>query len=75
MRAMIARAPGGQNMRIRHILACTLLLLVFDGRSWAQPWPAKQAIRLLWSVEDMVALVEAAEAKPRKRGPYKKRAA
>ena len=29
----------------------------------------------LWSVEDIVALVEASEAKPGKRGPYKKRAA
>ena len=29
----------------------------------------------LWSVEDIVALVEASETKPGKRGPYKKRAA
>jgi hypothetical protein len=29
----------------------------------------------LWSVEDIVALVEAREPKPGKRGPYKKRAA
>jgi len=29
----------------------------------------------LWSVEDIVALVEASEPKPRKRGPYKERAA
>jgi IS1 family transposase len=29
----------------------------------------------LWSVEDIVALVDAAERKPGKRGPYKKRAA
>jgi hypothetical protein len=29
----------------------------------------------LWSVEDIVALVEAAEPKPGKRGPYKKRVA
>jgi len=29
----------------------------------------------LWSVEDIVALVEASEPKPGKRGPYKKRAA
>jgi hypothetical protein len=28
----------------------------------------------LWSVEDIVALVEASEPKPGKRGPYKKRA-
>jgi hypothetical protein len=29
----------------------------------------------LWSVEDIVALVEASERKPGKRGPYKKRQA
>jgi hypothetical protein len=29
----------------------------------------------LWSVEDIVALVEASEPKPGKRGPYKKHAA
>ena len=29
----------------------------------------------LWSVEDIVALVEASEPKPSKRGPYKKRIA
>jgi hypothetical protein len=29
----------------------------------------------LWSVADIVAIVEAAEAVPAKRGPYKKRAA
>jgi hypothetical protein len=29
----------------------------------------------LWDVADIVKLVEAAEAKPAKRGPYKKRAA
>jgi hypothetical protein len=29
----------------------------------------------LWSVEDMVALVEASEPKSGKRGPYKKRVA
>jgi hypothetical protein len=29
----------------------------------------------LWSVEDIVALIEASEPKPGKRGPYKKRAA
>jgi hypothetical protein len=29
----------------------------------------------LWSIEDIVALVEASEPKPGKRGPYKKRAA
>jgi hypothetical protein len=29
----------------------------------------------LWSVEDIVALVEAVEPKPGKRGPYKKRVA
>ena len=29
----------------------------------------------LWSVEDIVGLVEAAEPKPGKRGPYKKKAA
>jgi len=27
----------------------------------------------LWDIADIVALVEAAEAKPAKRGPYKKR--
>ncbi len=29
----------------------------------------------LWEISDIVALVEAAEPKPAKRGPYKKRAA
>ena len=29
----------------------------------------------LWSVEDIVALVEVSESKPGKRGPYKKRVA
>lgn len=29
----------------------------------------------LWDVSDLVALVEAAETGPKKRGPYKKRAA
>jgi hypothetical protein len=29
----------------------------------------------LWSIDDIVALVDAAEVKPGKRGPYKKRAA
>ncbi len=29
----------------------------------------------LWEVADLVAIVEAAEAKPGKRGPYKKRLA
>ncbi len=29
----------------------------------------------LWEISDIVALVEAAKAKPAKRGPYKKRAA
>jgi hypothetical protein len=29
----------------------------------------------LWEIGDIVALVEAADAKPGKRGPYKKRAA
>jgi hypothetical protein len=29
----------------------------------------------LWSVDDIVALVEASELKPGKRGPYKKKAA
>jgi hypothetical protein len=29
----------------------------------------------LWSVEDIVALVDASEPKPGKRGPYKKRVA
>ena len=29
----------------------------------------------LWSMEDIVALVDAREAPPKKRGPYKKRAA
>jgi hypothetical protein len=29
----------------------------------------------LWSVEDIVALVEASEPKPGKRGPYKQRVA
>lgn len=29
----------------------------------------------LWSVEDIVALVEASEPKPSKRGPYKKKVA
>lgn len=29
----------------------------------------------LWSIEDIVALVEAAEAKPAKRGAYRKRTA
>ena len=34
-------------MRIRHVVACTLLLLVFEGRGFAQSWPAKQPIRLI----------------------------
>ena len=39
--------------------------------------PAKAAgiTDKLWSVEDIVTLVEASEPKPGKRGPYKKRAA
>ena len=28
----------------------------------------------LWSLEDVVALIEASESAPKKRGPYKKRA-
>jgi hypothetical protein len=32
-------------------------------------------IDILWSVEDIVAVVEASEPKPGKRGPYKKRIA
>jgi hypothetical protein len=31
--------------------------------------------KMLWEIGDIVKLVEAAEAKPSKRGPYKKRAA
>jgi len=29
----------------------------------------------LWSVEDIIALIDAGEGAPKKRGPYKKRAA
>ena len=39
------------------------------------PAMAAGATDKLWPVEDIVALVEASEPKPSKRGPYKKRAA
>jgi hypothetical protein len=37
------------------------------------PAMAAKVTDKLWSMEDVVALVEAAEPAPKKRGPYKKR--
>ena len=34
-------------MQFRKILASALLLLAIGGQSWAQPWPAKQPIRVV----------------------------
>jgi hypothetical protein len=38
------------------------------------PAMAAGVVDRLWDIGDIVKLVEAAEAKPAKRGPYKKRA-
>jgi hypothetical protein len=52
------------------ILAAVLRFVPYIGAFISAAFTDK-----LWSVEDIVALVEAAEPKPAKRGPYKKRVA
>jgi len=61
----------------------TIVEIVANDRLRTVLWPIAQhdddadweRRRELWSLDDIVALVEAREQAPKKRGPYKKRAA
>jgi hypothetical protein len=59
------RAVGGTRQTPEPLVA----------RSLGSFFRAAGVMNKLWSVEDIVALVDAAEKKPGERGPYKKRLA
>ena len=65
---------GAKRSRVKPLKFQTEALPRVQGPHVA-PAMAAGVSKTLWEIEDIVKLVEAAEAKPAKRGPYTKRGA